>query len=322
MSMIKDLKIVEVRRDGGTQPRLSINPDIAREYAEEMTNGAEFPPVTAFFDGKQYWLADGFYRVEAAILAGRRQISAEIRNGSARDAILFAVGANTAHGIRRSNDDKRKAVTTLLTDEEWQKWSDSKIARQCAVSGHFVGVVRKELSSIGSKIERMVERKGSVYAMNTAHIGQGNPSVESDRDKPPDEDLAVLNPPTLPAKSCLETANNPSPMDMPNIALLDTDHLQDKVIALTPLNLPQEGIKITLSASTKFADLANWSWIPVSKGPTPGACSNAILIMVAESTPVDKRLKAFVNHAAKLKCAVFLTQNLDGLVDTNSMSQK
>ena len=31
-----------------------------------MEEGAIFPPVTVFFDGEHFWLADGFHRVQAA----------------------------------------------------------------------------------------------------------------------------------------------------------------------------------------------------------------------------------------------------------------
>lgn len=43
--------------------------------------------------------------------------------------------------------DKRRAVETLLNDEEWVKWSDGKIAEQAAVSQNFVSDVRRQLKS-------------------------------------------------------------------------------------------------------------------------------------------------------------------------------
>ncbi|MGI8981632.1 MAG: hypothetical protein ACR2FY_20585 [Pirellulaceae bacterium] len=64
-----------------------------------------------------------------------------------RDAILFAAGANSTHGLKRTNADKRNSVLALLNDDEWVKWSDSKIAEQAGVSVNFVGDVRKQVSS-------------------------------------------------------------------------------------------------------------------------------------------------------------------------------
>jgi hypothetical protein len=38
-------------------------------YVGDMKNGANFPAVTVFYDGADYWLADGFHRLEASISA-------------------------------------------------------------------------------------------------------------------------------------------------------------------------------------------------------------------------------------------------------------
>ena len=38
--------------------------------------------------------------------------------GTQRDAILWSISANATHGLRRTNEDKRRAVTRLLQDPE------------------------------------------------------------------------------------------------------------------------------------------------------------------------------------------------------------
>jgi hypothetical protein len=43
--------------------------------------------------------------------------------------------------------DLRRAVLTLLRDEEWGQWSDREIARRCAVYHPFVGSIRASLVS-------------------------------------------------------------------------------------------------------------------------------------------------------------------------------
>jgi hypothetical protein len=50
-----------------------------------------------------------------------------------RHTCTGAGGAQGAHGLRRTNEDKRRSVMTLLNDPEWAVWSDRAIARQCAV---------------------------------------------------------------------------------------------------------------------------------------------------------------------------------------------
>lgn len=140
---MKKLNLNAIRIDGGTQSRVQIDNDAVSDYAEAVKVGIEFPPVIVFHDGADNWLADGFHRFHAHKQAGKASIQADIRAGTVRDAILFSLGANCTHGLRRTNSDKRKAVSAMLADEEWAKWSDRKIAEACGVSQPFVSGMRK-----------------------------------------------------------------------------------------------------------------------------------------------------------------------------------
>lgn len=51
---------------GDTPARVSTNDDAIASYADEMTNGAVFPPISVYFDGATHWLTDGFHRSLAA----------------------------------------------------------------------------------------------------------------------------------------------------------------------------------------------------------------------------------------------------------------
>jgi len=175
------IEISQIRTDGGTQARASINDDTVAEYAEAMADpNTVFPPLTVYFDGRSYWLADGFHRLAAWQRLGRKEAPADVRHGDRRRAILHSVAANSAHGLRRTNDDKRHAVLTLLEDAEWSMWSDREIARQCAVSAPFVGKVRAELSVNGLQIEapRVVHRGKTIYTQNTTRIGKNKSCAE------------------------------------------------------------------------------------------------------------------------------------------------
>ena len=116
---IETLLISDIRCDDRAQPRVKLHEEVIIEYAEAMKRGECFPPITVFYDGEAYWLANGFHRIQAAIKNGSDSIQAEVRSGELRAAILRSASANFDHGLRRSNEDKRRAVATVLRDDEW-----------------------------------------------------------------------------------------------------------------------------------------------------------------------------------------------------------
>lgn len=177
---MSNLPIDRITLDEEIQSRAALDFITMAEYASAMSAGDSFPPVVVFFDGSTYWLADGFHRVKAAEGAGLKTIAVDIRSGDRRAAILFSVGANTNHGLRRSNEDKRRAVMTLLNDSEWSKWSDSEIARQTQTSHTFVAKLRGYLATFQDG-PRLVRRGDSVYEMNTGNIGQTEPLTEAEQ---------------------------------------------------------------------------------------------------------------------------------------------
>lgn len=140
------IALSKIRIDGGTQARVELNQETVAEYAEAYRSGAAMPPVVLFYDGTTYWLADGFHRYFGAKQAGLAEIWEEITPGTKRDAVLFSLAANARHGLRRTNADKRKAVSVLLNDPEWSAWSDNDIAKRCSVSNHLVADVKKSLT--------------------------------------------------------------------------------------------------------------------------------------------------------------------------------
>ncbi len=165
------MKITQLKIELQTQSRVAINQDAVAEYADAMMDGDTFPPVTAFYDGKYYYLADGYHRYFAAKQAGLEDIDCDVKNGTLRDAVLFSVGVNSAHGLRRSNEDKRKAVMTILDDLEWAEWSDVAISKKCQVTSAFVGRVRKGLN-LESTARKYVNKNGRVVSVDSANLGR------------------------------------------------------------------------------------------------------------------------------------------------------
>ncbi len=168
------INVADITVDPRCQPRQRIDEVTVAEYVQAMRDGATFPPVTVYQDGETSWLADGFHRIAAAKEAGLATVPADIRPGDIRAAMLHAVGANATHGLRRSNADKRRAVETLLGDDEWASWSDHEIARRCAVSQPFVSDRRNSLITLISDTptERTyTDRYGNVRTMDVSRIG-------------------------------------------------------------------------------------------------------------------------------------------------------
>ena len=167
------LWLEQIRTDGGTQPRAQMDWTVVAEYAADMGNGATFPPVVVFYDGSEYWLADGFHRVEAAKSLGLVEIAADVRQGTLEDAKWYSYSANKLHGLRRSNEDKRRAVEAALAHPYASRHSGEEIARHCGVSNATISRYRNSISYIVRDDEqRTVTRNGTTYTMDTANIGQ------------------------------------------------------------------------------------------------------------------------------------------------------
>ncbi|GIK73827.1 MAG: hypothetical protein BroJett021_28150 [Chloroflexota bacterium] len=173
------LAVEAIKVDGGTQMRAGLHEGTVQDYAEtfqETRQWGSFPPVVVYHDGENYWLADGFHRLAAWKRSGNAQIGAripgDVRSGTRRDAILHAAGANSDHGLRRSDEDKRRAVETLLRDDEWGRWSNRELARRCNVSEALVRKIKKDLGlDTAHETQYTHPKTGQQTTMNTANIG-------------------------------------------------------------------------------------------------------------------------------------------------------
>jgi len=202
------LRITSINIDGGTQPRVSLNESVVAEYAEAIRAGISLPPVDVYRDGSTYWLADGFHRFHAHRHADQGMIDCTVHVGTCRDAVLFSVGANANHGLRRSNEDKRRAVETLLQDDEWVQWSDREIAKACGVSAPFVAAIRSP---------DVAKRQQGNREASAAR------KVESDSSRPSPAGVIGLHPPaaavesdsTAPTPSAADAAQDANPVPAP-----------------------------------------------------------------------------------------------------------
>jgi transposase-like protein len=212
--MAQSINIDLIRMDGGTQPRQGIDWEVAYEYGDLMAEGVKLPPVTVFYDGSEYWLADGFHRVHAAGAQELAEIQADVLQGTLEDAQWYSFGANKSHGLMRSNDDKQRAVQAALRHPKCAGLSDNQIAKHVGVSQPTVGAWRAKLDPT-YKLYKSTRTGADGRTINTANIGKQSSTQTSTAPAQP-----------APAPQRVEPQATPEPHYQPEPELSDSHDLQ------------------------------------------------------------------------------------------------
>ena len=159
-----EIEITKIKLDAGTQMRVQTDEQTVEVYAQTMKQIAEdktlepFPPIVIFDDGIDLILADGFHRIFAAMRAGLKTITAEIRKGTLSDAVEYALKANNKNGLRRTVADKRNSVEVAL--RYFGEHSDRFVAELCGVSAPFVGRIRASVKTVYTMPEIRIGKDG------------------------------------------------------------------------------------------------------------------------------------------------------------------
>ena len=173
------------------QTRAATNREVVEEYAELMKSGKTFPNPKVFCEKTKeaevgscsrtmefvnsavglgptttakYYLVDGFHRVEAMKLNGATEVEAEVVYGDFAAALSYALKANAEHGLRRTNEDKRRALEMAWEHREelfakflgkskdgLEQPSIYQLAEKCCVSHQSASNFIKEIE--GSKFD-------------------------------------------------------------------------------------------------------------------------------------------------------------------------
>lgn len=144
-----------------------ITDTVVDEYAEDMRRGERFPPIIIFDDGEHNWLADGYHRYYAARKAEIDEISAEFRTGTKVDALKYALSANTTHGLRRSQADRRRAV--LIAIKQFGDLSNREIGRIVNVDDKTVAKYRQR-HSIVDEVKSRIAAGDSVVGWRSREL--------------------------------------------------------------------------------------------------------------------------------------------------------
>jgi hypothetical protein len=216
---VKKLNILTIRTDGGTQPRLELDQDVVKDFAEKMRDGAVFPPVVVFNDGSENWLADGFTRFFATKSNGGTTIEAEVRQGTLREAKMYARKANNKHGRPLTSNDIRHNLFDMFEDEEYSLWSNNKIAKELDLSSMTVGRARVAFQEKTKQPKQPVsytDKHGNQKTMNTENIGKTKKPTTK-----PDHSLGALDPSSELTQKVNELSTTVTTLAEENIALRD-----------------------------------------------------------------------------------------------------
>ena len=82
------VRIADLLASSPVDPSADLDPDRVRHF---VALPGDLPPVVAFRSDQGLILADGYHRVAAAQARGLDTIEAEVRHGSAHDALQYAV---------------------------------------------------------------------------------------------------------------------------------------------------------------------------------------------------------------------------------------
>ena len=131
--------------DERLQARAAPNNDVIAEYAAAYKAKAKMPPVDVFDVAGVLYVVDGWHRIAGALLAGEGFLRAvTVGKGDFDYATWLALAANQQHGVRRTPDDKRRAVRLALESSIGMEQSSRAIAEHLGVSDVFVSKMRAE----------------------------------------------------------------------------------------------------------------------------------------------------------------------------------
>ena len=170
-----EIRIADIRRDGATQPRSGLDAQHVEDLIQALTDGATLPAIDVMFDGTFYWLFDGYHRTEAHERLGRTKIFANVHQGEQADAQWASYAANKAHGLKRSNEDKKRQVLAALRHAKAPTFSNREIARHIGVDEGTIRYYRTQMEST-AEIPQSTTRTGADgRTINTAKIGSNQP---------------------------------------------------------------------------------------------------------------------------------------------------
>lgn len=187
-----DLPLIQISLDSKSFVRAGVDHAYVSELAQLIIDGRKeknifcLPPITVRKDGSLYPVVDGIHRFLAAQQAKETVIPVIVLDGDSRKGFLFAVGANSAHGLRLTSADKNHIVNNMLLDDEWSKWSNVQIAMFAGVSRRFVDKISNALKKSGevtkSAVVQIKRKDGTLdYTTNFKQAYHETKKIEAEK---------------------------------------------------------------------------------------------------------------------------------------------
>lgn len=141
MAKAKMIPISSITIDQSLQVRVDgLKEETVQDYMNAIGNGVKLPEIVVYDlpDGSRL-LSSGFHRLEAHRRLGLIEIAAEVRQGTRREAVDFALQDNLHHGLPLTNRDKKAFLIARMLDKSWDGISNRELAKQIGVSHMTVG---------------------------------------------------------------------------------------------------------------------------------------------------------------------------------------
>lgn len=178
--MKKQLPLKDIRTDGGTQQR-KVDDEVVLRYTALMKDGVKFPPIEIIYDGKNYFMWDGFHRYFSHLKLNKKYIEANIEKGTQRQAIWLSFSANKENAFPRQPGTGKEIVGKILKDKEWSKISEVEIAKWVGVTHQYVNKIKKEIEAhpaTSCRIDSGSESKNKVLRSETVKVKRGGSGYE------------------------------------------------------------------------------------------------------------------------------------------------
>lgn len=148
--------------------RVADSPRLSGVDAEHISVLAEtvdeLPPIVVHRGSMR--VIDGAHRLRIAMMRGQQDIRVRFFDGAERDAFVYAVHANIAHGLPLSRADRRAAAARIIRSHP--EWSDRVIAKITGISHGTVGAIRQRAPGDVDRLYR-IGRDGRTRPLDTTN---------------------------------------------------------------------------------------------------------------------------------------------------------